>query len=83
MWFSLLPTSIASSCTASVWESCKTVEQVVVIIIIIVIIIITVIIIMDNLYIALFSGAHRLTALYNVLQHFIRFTNIDIYNYDS
>ena len=36
-----------------------------------------IIIIIDNFCIALFSGVHKLTALYNiVLQHLLRFTNI-------
>ena len=34
------------------------------------------IIIIDNFYIALFPDVHKLTALYNVLQHFLSFTNI-------
>ena len=38
---------------------------------------IIILIIIDNFGIALFSGVHKLTALYNiVLQHFLRFTNI-------
>ena len=35
-----------------------------------------IIIITDNFCIALFSGVHELTALYNILQHFKSFTNI-------
>ena len=35
-----------------------------------------IIIIIDNFCIALFSGVHKLTALYNILQHFLSFTNI-------
>ena len=35
-----------------------------------------VIIIIDNFCIALFSGVHKLTALYNILRHFLSFTNI-------
>ena len=35
-----------------------------------------IIIIIDNFCIALFSGVPRLTALYNILQHFLSFTNI-------
>ena len=38
------------------------------------IIIITIII--DNFCIALFSGVPKLTALYNILQHFLSFTNV-------
>ena len=34
------------------------------------------IIIIDNFCIVLFSGVHKLTALYNILQHFLSFTNI-------
>ena len=34
------------------------------------------IIIVDNFCIALFSGVPKLTALYNILQHFLSFTNI-------
>ena len=30
----------------------------------------------NNFYIALFSGAPKLTALYNILQHFLSFTSI-------
>ena len=33
-------------------------------------------IIIDHFCIALFSGVHKLTALYNILQHFLSFTNI-------
>ena len=33
-------------------------------------------IIIDNFCIALFSGVPKLTALYNILQHFLSFTNI-------
>ena len=36
----------------------------------------TEIIIIDNFCIALFSSVHKLTALYNILQHFLSFTNI-------
>ena len=39
-------------------------------------IIIIIIIIIDNFCIALFSGEPKLTALYNILQHFLSFTNI-------
>ena len=35
-----------------------------------------VIIIIDNFCLALFFGVHKLTALYNILQHFLSFTNI-------
>ena len=35
-----------------------------------------IIIIMDNFCRALFSGVPKLTALYNILQHFLSFTNI-------
>ena len=35
-----------------------------------------VIIIIDNFSIALFSGAHKLTVLYDILQHFLSFTNV-------
>ena len=35
-----------------------------------------IIIIIDNFCIALFSGVPKLTALYNILQHFLSFTNI-------
>ena len=35
-----------------------------------------IIIIIDNFSIALFSGVPKLTALYNILQHFLCFTNI-------
>ena len=35
-----------------------------------------IIIIIDNFYIALFSGVPKLTALYNILQHFLSCTNI-------
>ena len=34
------------------------------------------IIIVDNFCVALFSGVPKLTALYNILQHFPSFTNI-------
>ena len=34
------------------------------------------IIITDNFCIALFSGVPKLAALYNILQHFLSFTNI-------
>ena len=37
---------------------------------------IIIIIIIDNFGIALFSGVPKLTALYNILQHFLSFTNI-------
>ena len=37
---------------------------------------IIIIIIIDNFCIALFSGEPKLTALYNILQHFLSFTNI-------
>ena len=37
---------------------------------------IIIIIIIDNVCIALFSGVPKLTALYNILQHFLSFTNI-------
>ena len=37
-----------------------------------------IIIIINNFSIALFSGVHKLTMLYNILQHFLRFTNIYI-----
>ena len=37
---------------------------------------VTIIIIIDNCYIALFSGVHKLSALYNILQHFLSFTNV-------
>ena len=37
---------------------------------------IIIIIIIDNFCIALFSGVPKLTALYNILQHFLSFTNI-------
>ena len=33
-------------------------------------------IIIDNVCIALFSGVPKLTAFYNILQHFLSFTNI-------
>ena len=39
-------------------------------------IIVIIIIIINNFYIALFSGVPKLTALYNILQHFLSFTNI-------
>ena len=35
-----------------------------------------IIILIDNFCIALFSGVPKLTALYNILQHFLSFTNI-------
>ena len=35
-----------------------------------------IIIIIDNFCIALFSGVPKLIALYNILQHFLSFTNI-------
>ena len=35
-----------------------------------------IIIIIDNFCTALFSGVPKLTALYNILQHFLSFTNI-------
>ena len=38
--------------------------------------IIIIIIIIDNFCIALFSGVPKLTALYNILQHILSFTNI-------
>ena len=40
-----------------------------------IIIIIIIIIIIDNFCIALFSGVPKLTALYNILQHFLSFTD--------
>ena len=40
------------------------------------IICILIIIIIDGLCIALFSGVPKLTGLYNILQHFLSFTNI-------
>ena len=43
--------------------------------------IILLILIIDNVCIALFSGVHKLPALYNILQHFLSFTNT--YNYDN
>ena len=39
-------------------------------------IIVIIIIIINNFCIALFSGVPKLTALYNILQHFLSFTNI-------
>ena len=45
--------------------------------------IIIIIIIIDNFCIALFSGVPKLTALYNVLQHFLSFTNVIHDNYDN
>ena len=36
----------------------------------------TLIIVIDNFCIALFSGAHNRSALYNILQHFLSFTNV-------
>ena len=41
------------------------------------------IIIIDNFCLALFSGVPKLTALYNILQHFLSFTNNNTYNYDN
>ena len=38
--------------------------------------ILIIIIIIDNFCIALFSRVPKLTALYNILQHFLSFTNI-------
>ena len=38
-----------------------------------------IIIILDNFCIALFSDVPKLTALYNILQHFLSFTNILIH----
>ena len=35
-----------------------------------------IIIIIDNFCIVLFSGVPKLTALYNILQHFLSFTNV-------
>ena len=35
-----------------------------------------IIIIIDNFCIALFSGVPKLTTLYNILQHFLSFSNI-------
>ena len=35
-----------------------------------------IIIIIDNFCVALFSGVPKLTALYNILQHFLSFMNI-------
>ena len=35
-----------------------------------------IIIVINNFCIALFSGVPKLTALYNILQHFLSFTNI-------
>ena len=43
--------------------------------------IILLILIIDNFCIALFSGVHKLPALYNTLQHFLSFTIT--YNYDN
>ena len=37
---------------------------------------IIIIIIIDNFCIALFSGVPKFTALYNILQHFLSFTNV-------
>ena len=41
-----------------------------------ILIIIVIIIIINNFCIALFSGVPKLTALYNILQHFQSFTNV-------
>ena len=35
-----------------------------------------IIIIIDNFSMVLFSGVHKLTVLYNILQHFLSFTNV-------
>ena len=37
-----------------------------------------IVVIIDNFCIALFFGVHKLTALYNILRHFLSFTNIHI-----
>ena len=43
-----------------------------------------IIIIIDNFCIALFSGIPKLTALYNILQHFlVKFHKRNTYNYDN
>ena len=42
---------------------------------VIMICLLSLIIIIDNFCIALFSGVPKLTALYNILQHFLSFTN--------
>ena len=38
--------------------------------------VLTILILIDNVCIALFSGVPKLTALYNILQRFLSFTNI-------
>ena len=43
---------------------------------ILLLLLIIIIIIIDNFCIVIFSGVHKLTALYNILQHFLSFTNI-------
>ena len=48
-----------------------------------IIIIMMIIIIIDNFCIALFSGVPKLTALCNILQHFLSFTNIMHIIYDN
>ena len=35
-----------------------------------------IIIIIDNFCVALFSDVHKLTAIYNILQHFLSLTNV-------
>ena len=40
-----------------------------------------IILIIDNFHIALFSSVPKLTALYNILQHFLSFTNIIVNTY--
>ena len=43
-----------------------------------------IIIIIDTFSIALFSGVHKLTVLYDILQNFLYFTSVlYIYSYDK
>ena len=63
---SVLPEFHANSRTGN---SCTT-------ILLLLLLIIIIIIIIDNFCIVIFSGVHKLTALYNILQHFLSFTNI-------
>ena len=42
-----------------------------------------IIIIIDNFCIALFSGVPKLTAFYNILQHFCKFHKDNTYKYEN
>ena len=68
VWVNLHATKLCCYQQTSLLRHCKVRRQTAVQLIIIIII--------DNFCIALFSGVPKLTALYNILQHFLSFTNI-------